>query len=168
MRRKVGLKVAALSFVGLLGITACTTPPLHKAAAAGSVPTIATLLDQNPRSIADRDNFGGTALHVAAAYGHRGAVKLLVEMGADVNDNANNLRVTPLHLAAGSGHKDVVELLLLNRANVHAKNKFGQTPLVVADCRRQTAVAALLREHVSKAENLALAQGKERDRPAPC
>jgi len=60
-----------------------------------------------------------------------------------------------LHLAAGNDHKEIAALLLVNGADVRARNNFGQTPLMVADCQGRTAMASLLREHSSKPQNAA-------------
>lgn len=142
--------------------------PLHDAAKAGNLPTVTELVSQNPRSIEHRDKSGGTALHVAVAFQQKGVAELLLAKGADVNARMYRYGVTPLHIAAGSGYEDITELLLANGADVHARNTLGQTPLVVADCGRQTAVAALLRAHISKTDNVALAQRQDRGKPSPC
>jgi ankyrin repeat protein len=180
MRYKPNLTIGGLGFVVMLSLAACATqepedpwhglvrPEIHGLAWVGNAPAIAALLSQKPRSIADRDRYGGTALHVAVGYEHMEVVKLLLAKGADVNDNANRDQVTPLHIAAGSGYMDIVDLLLANGADIHIKNKYGQTPLDVADCKGMTDVAYLLREHASKLANLAQARGKDHGRPAPC
>jgi hypothetical protein len=140
-----------------------STTALHEAAKSGNTTTVAGLLSSNPRSIAARDGFGGTALHVAAASGQKDVAELLLAKGAVVNDSTNSLGVTPLHLAAGNDHKEIAALLLANGADVHARNKFGQTPLMVADCQGRTAVASLLREHLSKTQNTASAPDATQD-----
>jgi lysophospholipase len=38
---------------------------------------------------------------------------------------------TPLHIAACEGHFKVVELLLKNGANLHLRDRFGNSPLMV-------------------------------------
>jgi len=132
-----------------------STTALHEAAKGGNTTAVAGLLSANPRSIAARDGFGGTALHVAAAYGQKDVAELLLAKGAVVNDSTNSLGVTPLHLAAGNDHREVAALLLANGADVRARNNFGETPLMVADCHGRIAVASLLREHLSKTQNTA-------------
>ena len=142
--------------------------PLHDAAKAGNLSAATKLLSQNPRSIADRDRYGYTALHVAVFFQQEDIAKLLLARGANVNDGWNRDAVTALHIAAGSGYKQIAELLLANGADVHARNRLGQTPLVVADCKHQPAVAGLLRAHAPKTDNVALAQQQDRGRPSSC
>jgi ankyrin repeat protein len=172
--------MGAVTLVVLLGVAACATPEpedpwhglvrpeIHSLAWVGNAPAIAALLRQNPGSIADRDRYGFTALHTAVHFRQRGVIEILLANGADVNDNGTREQVTPLHIAAGFGYRDMVELLLAHGANPHVKNKYGQTPLDVADCMGMTDTAYVLREHASKRENLAQAQGKDSRRPAPC
>ncbi|MGH8613556.1 MAG: ankyrin repeat domain-containing protein [Gammaproteobacteria bacterium] len=142
--------------------------PLHDAAKAGNLPTVTELVSQNPRSIGYRDRLGGTALHVAVAFQQKGVAEFLLAKGADVNARMYRYGVTPLHIAAGSGYENITELLLANGADVYARNTLGQTSLIVAECGRQTAVVALLRAHLSKTDNVALAQREDRGKPSPC
>jgi ankyrin repeat protein len=133
---KAGM-VGAILVLGL-GFAGCaTTAPLYDAARVGNLPTVKELLGQNPRLIADRDGFGGTALHVGAGFRQKDVAELLLAKGADVNARMESHGVTPLHIAAGLGYKDIAEVLLANGADVDARNKLGQTPLVVADCKGQ-------------------------------
>jgi ankyrin repeat protein len=174
------MMMGAVTLVVLLGVAACATPKpedpwhglvrpeIHSLAWVGDAPAIAELLKQSPSSIADRDRYGGTALHVAVAYEHREVVEILLSNGADVNDNGHREQVTPLHIAAGSGYRDMVELLLAHGANIHVQNKYGQTPLEVADCKGMIDTAYVLREYASKRANVAQAQRKDSGRPAPC
>jgi ankyrin repeat protein len=63
------------------------------------------------------------------------AVKLAVELGADVNA-ANQNGDTALHSAAHHGFETVIQFLVSQGARLDAKNKGGQTPLMVAESRR--------------------------------
>lgn len=60
------------------------------------------------------------------------AVKLAVELGADVNA-ANDTGLTPLHTAAYVGSDAIIQFLADRNAKLDVKDKFGQTPLSIAD-----------------------------------
>jgi cytohesin len=68
----------------------------------------------------------------AAAKGNIEAVKQYLDGGGDVNAKDDFDGRTPLHYAAQLGHKEIVELLIANDADVNAKNKYGETPLLSA------------------------------------
>ena len=96
-----------------------------------------------------------TALHVAAA-GHRTEIaKLLLAAGADVNAAKNHRRAQPLHYAADGYLENpawkperqvaTIRVLLEARADIHAQDKNGATPLHRAvRTRCAAAVKALL------------------------
>lgn len=91
---------------------------------------------------------GWSALTFAAHKGYDDIVALLLRAGAPVNSRVTEDLSTPLHKAcAGSkaGHMASVKLLLENGADVHALNKWRETPLLTASNHGQnTAVEALL------------------------
>ena len=72
------------------------------------------------------------------------AVKLAVELGNDVNA-ANTTGLTPLHGAAYAGANSIIEFLAQRGANVNAKDKFGQTPLSIAERFYPVGLAEFLR-----------------------
>jgi ankyrin repeat protein len=92
---------------------------------------------------------GWSALTFAAHKGYDDIVALLLRAGAPVNCRVTEDSSTPLHKAcAGSkpGHLTAVKLLLENGADVHALNKWRETPLLTAANHGQAgAVEALLR-----------------------
>ncbi|KAL3943085.1 MAG: hypothetical protein SGBAC_002818 [Bacillariaceae sp.] len=91
---------------------------------------------------------GWSALTFAAHKGYDDIVALLLKAGAPVNCRVTEDSSTPLHKAcAGSkdGHLTAVKLLLDNGADVHALNKWRETPLLTAANHGQAgAVEALL------------------------
>jgi ankyrin repeat protein len=105
---------------------------------------------------------GKTVLMHAARAENVDMVKKLVDQGADVNAaDANGL--TALHLAAASPDDErallMVGGLLLKRADVHAQNVYGKTPLFMATSKY--AIGLLLRagadiEHRDRFGNTAL------------
>jgi hypothetical protein len=54
---------------------------------------------------------------------------------------------TALHCAAYAGQRDIAEVLLNSRADVNAKNKYGETPLHSAADRGFRGIAELLLAH---------------------
>lgn len=72
--------------------------------------------------INEEDNDGLSALHVATALE---VVKYLIEKGG-VNISKG------LHAAASAGELDTVQYLIENNADIDARNKSGQTPLICA------------------------------------
>eukprot|EP00980_Cylindrotheca_fusiformis_P022947 scaffold9948_cov129-Cylindrotheca_fusiformis.AAC.15 len=91
---------------------------------------------------------GWSALTFAAHKGYDDIVALLLRAGAPVNCRVTEDSSTPLHKACAgskSGHLTAVKLLLNNGADVHALNKWRETPLLTAANHGQAgAVEALL------------------------
>lgn len=83
--------------------------------------------------------------------------KLLLEKGVDVNtrlvSNAGwalpgfggrSITVTPLHVALTEGRVETARLLIAHGADVHARDSFGRTPLIVAITHCPSAIEPLL------------------------
>ena len=91
---------------------------------------------------------GWSALTFAAHKGYDDIVKLLLEAGAPVNCRVTEDLSTPLHKACAGGkpgHLSAVKQLLDAHADVHALNKWRETPLLTAANHGQAAaVKALL------------------------
>uniref|UniRef100_A0A1A7XF07 asparaginase n=2 Tax=Iconisemion striatum TaxID=60296 RepID=A0A1A7XF07_9TELE len=81
----------------------------------------------------------------AAKIGDIDALDALKKMGSNLCLGDFDGR-TPLHVAACEGHFKVVEYLLGNGASVHAKDRYGHTPLCNAVRFRQKDVVKLLRK----------------------
>ena len=89
---------------------------------------------------------GNTALIRASANGDSERVELLLDAGCDIHVAENTAQhFTALHAAAANGHVAVVRILISRGANLEARNKRAETPLITA-CRSGNAacVAALV------------------------
>eukprot|EP00550_Attheya_septentrionalis_P007214 CAMPEP_0198287434 /NCGR_PEP_ID=MMETSP1449-20131203/6249_1 /TAXON_ID=420275 /ORGANISM="Attheya septentrionalis, Strain CCMP2084" /LENGTH=1615 /DNA_ID=CAMNT_0043985387 /DNA_START=94 /DNA_END=4941 /DNA_ORIENTATION=- len=93
---------------------------------------------------------GWSALTFAAHKGYDDIVSLLLEKGAPVNCRVTEDLSTPLHKACAGGkmgHLSSVKQLLNGGADVHALNKWSETPLLTAANHGQAAaVEALLQD----------------------
>ena len=93
---------------------------------------------------------GWSALTFAAHKGYDDIVALLLRAGAPVNSRVSEDLSTPLHKAcAGSkpGHLASVKLLLEAAADVHALNKWRETPLLTAANHGQAGAVEVLLSH---------------------
>jgi hypothetical protein len=73
---------------------------------------------------------GRTVLHEACAFGHTDMVKMLLkEYNADASKTTFLGKTTALHIASSLGHRKICFYLLVSGADVHAKDKYGATPL---------------------------------------
>ena len=132
------------------GITAEAdgTTPLHRAAYAGDMRQVRTLLQGGARPDA-ANRYGMTPLALAAGAGSADVVKLLVESGASVRAADAALRdgQTTLMLAARAGNVEVIDVLLKHGADPNAaERRTGTTALMWAALDdRGDAIRALVR-----------------------
>ncbi len=108
--------------------------PIHDAARKGDVNKIKTLLQTDPKLVADRDKLGDTPLHSAALHGQLAAAQVLIDSGSDVKIKNNYGAFTPGDLSSvlnSNNHKDPVSLLTVHGVNA-GDMKNGYTPLDLA------------------------------------
>ncbi len=88
---------------------------------------------------------------IAAWHGHTTAVKALLNKGANINATTNESAYyhpgnsTTLMFAAAEGRTETVKVLLANGADLRAKNKVGETALLLAMRSGHKEVARMLR-----------------------
>jgi ankyrin repeat protein len=118
---------------------------LHLAAAAGH-DEVVRLLMERMATIDAQDADGYTPLARACARGHLAVATRLLSAGASVH-TANAYARTPLLLVAReSGHVELARLLLDRKADIDARDKFGDTSLNLAAWRGFRPVVDLLLE----------------------
>ena len=100
-------------------------------------------------------------LDVAIAGGNAYIVELLINNGEDVNKRyGDEGDKSPLLSAVFFRQKEIAELLINKGADMNAKNRFGQTPLDLAESKEQKEIADLLRKHGAKTSEELKAKGK--------
>jgi ankyrin repeat protein len=120
--------------VNALDITQETA--LHCAARVGLVSVCKALLKRGAK-IDALSFYGEAPLHLAASCDHPDVCELLIAQGADVNHAATSRHgenKTPLHRAMNFPTDSIaaIRVLLDHGANIHLKNKDGDTPLQMA------------------------------------
>lgn len=86
---------------------------------------------------------GETALHIVTQRRDLTWMSYLIAKGANVNAR-DSRGVTPLQLASNLGFIEGIELLVDSKARVDDPNDSGETPLIFAVHRRDTAMARVL------------------------
>jgi hypothetical protein len=137
--------------------------PLHMAAAWDQGLT-EEFLEKGARINAE-DSDLRTPLYWAIQNEKGKVTELLIAKGADVNARDKD-SWTPLHYAAINSKINVMKLLITKGARIEAKNKDGKTPLDLLKAKNFTASEIKELEELSKADERAAEQEKERLRQA--
>lgn len=104
---------------------------IPRAAQAGDVAKIRSLIDNGYSPNQTDENGGTTGLHVAASTGNLQIIAILYKAGADINQR-DNVGSTALENAAERDHLEALKLLLDMKAKVDVENKNGMTALMYA------------------------------------
>jgi ankyrin repeat protein len=148
---------------------------LHKAAAAGDLSSVETILKKYPNLINIRDEYYKTPLHHSLDNGHLEIAKLLINHGANVNIKSRykalDLRtgsvdtliipkskavkmepcqMAPLHIAAAKGYKHIVQLILTHGGKIDIKDDKKQTALEIAAQNGFNEIVEILKKHTNK------------------
>jgi len=92
---------------------------------------IAKMATQNLAKFEYTDNYNRTPLHVAAQWNVLDVATALLRAGVGP-DRVTNTQRTALHYAASLGHSGMCNLLLDLGADINARTKGGNSPLMVA------------------------------------
>ena len=91
-----------------------------------------------------------TLLMATATVGHEALVRMLLQRGASVNLQDSFNGGTALMCAAIKGHTTIVQALLDAKADASLQDNDGGTALMIAEHRKRTATAQLLRQHTER------------------
>lgn len=120
---------------------------LHEVSAQGNLRMVELLLrlgaDPNGKTSGRHTPLYCVANECSVAGGGN-IVRALVRAGAQVDARSHAKHCTPLHMAARRGNTEVAEALLDCGADIHARDKAGDTPLQRAKNCRKTGLASLL------------------------
>mmetsp|Transcript_22528 Transcript_22528/g.58745 ORF Transcript_22528/g.58745 Transcript_22528/m.58745 type:complete len:645 (-) Transcript_22528:387-2321(-) len=163
--------------------------PLHIAAAYGRLPILKHLVCNIDADVNTKDAMGCSPLHDAVKHGHRAAAEFLRSNGAELNleDPGSALcnavfrgqadllqlyldfganpnegdydRRTPMHIACAEGMLTIVKILVASGADLHARDRWQETPVHEAKkSPNQLTVAAYLAEVLEQQSNKSLAE----------
>ena len=125
-------------------ITHSKSTSLHKAAYRNHVNIVKMLLNAENIDINAKNIETRTSLYQATSFGHEKTVQILLNAkNIDVNATTTEWW-TPLHIAADKNYEGIVKMLLDNDADISAKDKDGQTALIIAINNGQEDTAILL------------------------
>jgi ankyrin repeat protein len=123
---------------------------LHQAAAGGNLDQLKQILQRDPASVNERDQYDRTPLHYAAIEGHIEIAEFLLSRQAEIN--AQDLwGKTPLFVGIVEeplilDHAPIVQFLVGKGADVNLADAVGDTPLHMAATFGETeSVEPLLR-----------------------
>jgi ankyrin repeat protein len=127
----------AISLIGatplFLAAQAGNASAVRLLVASGADPKVATKNDTTPLLVAAGvGEFEDDRFVTATRNARLETAKLLVELGADVNAAGEN-GWTALHGAAYTGSDGIIQFLIENGAKMDAMDRFGQTPLSIAE-----------------------------------
>jgi uncharacterized protein len=146
--RIFGLALGLLTFL-LMATTAFADDQLHKAAHAGDLAKVKTILSKGVNPDA-RDSYGGTALHAAMFQNNIEIVELLLANGFSPNAQGPRNGYTPLHDSVWANNIPAAKLLLARGAKLDIKGKDGMTPLEKAVAENKPAMAQLLKDAATR------------------
>ena len=126
---------------------------LMDACGSGDLELVQRILDDKPRYVNCKNQYGNTPLHYACFHGKTEVAMLLVERGANIHAKGQGL-CTSLHFACLKGDIQIVTTLIMGGADIFVRGqhelfqpmRLGYTPLDLACSKGHTAVAAVLIE----------------------
>ena len=120
-----------------------TETPIYNAARGGHAEVIKILapFTANPNM---PNKCGTTPIHVAALYGHLEVIKVMTPLVENLNVETYHTNETPIYLAAEYGHLEVVKYLAPLVSDPNRPNKYGKSPIAVAERHGYTQIVQIL------------------------
>jgi ankyrin repeat protein len=111
---------------------------IHRACLYGDTKTVLYLLSKNVH-LEETSNDGTTVLHYACFSKNIHIVALILQYTSELNlvRAADNDKMTALHYVAGTSDVSIASALIQNGADIEAKDKRQNTPLILASKRGQ-------------------------------
>ena len=119
--------------------------PLH-VSAGNNDPSVSRILLEDGADPNIKDKWGRAPIHMAIEMNRKNSAKFLIKYPeTDVNAQDNN-NITALHQCSYYGYLEICRLLVEHRAILDLKNKNGQTPIEIAEEKKQSEIIKLLKE----------------------
>lgn len=159
---QLSIRAAAALGLFLCALSALAANALERAAKAGDVTAVRTLIEQGT-PVDTRLDIGRTPLIVAATKGRTQLIQYLIGAGADINAQDNN-GSTALMMAIYEGHLDAVTALVEAGSDVTIKNNDGWTAITLT---RSDLRPAATREAKFAKMHAMIVAAQGRAKPAP-
>ena len=118
---------------------------LHEAAAAGNLPRVRELVEENSQLAKSYSPDGFPVMALAAAFGHEDVARYLHGKGAEINAVATNgTGYTALTGAVASSHASLAKWLAENGADVNYRYAKGHSPLLEAAANGKLEIVKML------------------------
>jgi ankyrin repeat protein len=121
---------------------------LHEAAAAGNLPRVRELVEENSQLAKSYSPDGFPVMALAAAFGHEDVARYLRGKGAEINAVATNgTGYTALTGAVAGSHASLAKWLAENGADVNYRYAEGHSPLLEAAANGKLEIVKMLVAH---------------------
>lgn len=125
---------------------------LHWAILTKRLEIVKMLLGVSNIDVNVKNSLGMTPLHCCVKTYNNHMVQLLLDAGSDINQTDRN-KETPLHYAAWQNDENMVQTILTcPRVDVSIINKWGDSPIALADSCGHERIVEILKNYMKKVE----------------